>query len=494
VASSEATDLGVVDFVKLSGLNLVAGDVWYQLTAAHDGVLTTIASLTSGTVEVGLYTSQSLPPLATSFGIPTSQRLDHMAVLEGETYLLKLSGDSSDVALTVVNLIDAGGTEVLVHGTGNADHFSFAPTGSKPVTINGIPFGPSDTYFVRINGVEYHFDDTVYETIVFNGGPGDNTATLTGGPDGEIARFFPDHGTFGENGFLVTVNDTSAITAHGGGGDDLAFMYDSPGDDEFVSRKGYGKLSGDGFSLETFDFMVTYGYATTKNGGNDIAYMEDTPGADKFKFDWPASDQFFGKMYGGGAYFNRAKNFERIVATMTDGKDTVRLYDSEGDDTFYGQKQESRLMGPGYDVTVSGYDSLIAYASKGTDIAHLEDSADDDTTRTRPHKIILWGGDDADPTYEITARKFDEYHFEAKNGGINRAKLHDTALADQVEVSGNSAKLYRNSGELDLLYEVVAFDWVRLYATDNGSHDTIKKQDPLDFDLVYDLALWEEMP
>ena len=80
----------------------------------------------------------------------------------------------------------------------------------------------------------------------------------------------------------------------------MAFMYDSPGDDEFVARKNYGKLSGDGFSLETFDFMVNYGYATTKNGGNDVAYMEDTPGADKFKFDWPQSNHFFGKMYGGG--------------------------------------------------------------------------------------------------------------------------------------------------------------------------------------------------
>jgi len=199
-------------------------------------------------------------------------------------------------------------------------------------------------------------------------------------------------------------------------------------------------------------------------------------------------------MYGGGEYYNRAKNFEEIVAVMTDGKNQVRLFDSEGDDTFYGQKGESRLIGPGYDVTVSGYDSLIAYASIGNDIARLEDSAEDDSVRARPHKVTLWGGSDADPTYEIMARKFDEYHFEAKHGGFDRAKLHDTALSDHVDAAGNSASLYKNASKLDLLYEVVAFEWVKLYATSNGSQDTLKKVDPLDFDLVYDETLWEEVP
>ena len=262
-------------------------------------------------------------------------------------------------------------------------------------------------------------------------------------------------------------------------------MYDSPGDDEFIARKGYGKLSGEGFVLETFDFMTNYGYATTRDGGNDVAYMEDSPEKDKFKFDWPKPGQFFGKMYGGGVYYNRAKNFEQIVATMTDSKDTVRLFDSEGDDTFYGQKEESRLVGNGFDVTVCGYNSLAAFASTGNDIAYLEDSDDDDTTRARPHKITLWGGDDADPTYEILARKFDEYHFEGKHGGYDRAKLHDTVLDDYAHASGNSTSLYTNSDEQDLLYKVAAFEWVKVYGTEDSDEITNRNTnnvvEPLDF-------------
>ena len=470
-------DLGVVDFAQLSGLRPSEGDVWYQFTTTRIGELTVIASAASGSVNATLY--DGFTSVAASTAVDGGARLDH-TVQTGETYRLRLAGDSTDVGLTLANLVATTGTEIQVFGTDGVDVLEFAATGS---------------YLVVINGVGYHFDDTQYETIVFTGGEGDDTATMTGGAGNEIARFFPDHGTFGENGFLVTVNDVVEITAHGGGGLDAAFMYDSPDDDEFISRKGYGKLSGDEFVLETFDFMYNYGYATTRDGGNDVAYMEDAPDKDKFKFDWPKPGQFFGKMYGGGIYYNRAKNFEQIVATMTEGKNTVRLFDSDGDDAFYGQKTQSRMVGSGYNVAVSGYDDIAAYASKGFDIAHLEDSEDDDTTRARPHKITMWGGADDDPTYEIIARRFDEYHFERTHGGDDRAKLHDTALSDHAHVDGNSVTLSRNEGELNLLYEVVAFEWVRLYGSNNSSRDTIEKEEPLDFDYVgYDPKMWEEMP
>ena len=469
-------DLGTVDFSQLADLSLSEGALWYQFTTTRRGQLTAVASTQSGTVAAALYDlTPTEPPLAQSAG--TTARLDH-SVQTSETYLLKLSGDSNNFALTLANLVATEGTQIHVFGTANADLFEFAPSASYDLTINGVG---------------YHFDDTKYETIVFDGGIGDDAATLTGSSGSEVARFFPNHGSFGENGFLVTVNEVTAITAYGGGGYDSAFMYDSPSDDEFVTRKGYGKLAGEGFAIETFDFMVNYGYAT--NDGNDIAYMEDTDGKDKFKFDWPNPGQFFGKMYGGGIYYNRAKFFEQIFATMSNQNDTARLFDSEGDEVFYGQKSESRLVGTGFDVTVSGYGSLIAYASQGNDIAYLEDSADDDTTRAHPHKIIFWGQALTDPTYELTARKFDEYHFEAKNGGFDRAKLHDSVFDDHVEVDGNTTRVWMNrDGQLDLLYEVIDFEWVKLYTTDTGSHDTLEKKEPINFELLYEEAMWDVVP
>jgi cysteine-rich secretory family protein len=475
-ASPEISDLGEVDYRHIEDLDVPDGDLWFEFESVRLGTLTVEAWGASESV-LALY-DQTFDVIASSSESSATPRID-ATVDEGESFFLSLSGAGKNVDLRIANLVTTTGKEIQVAGTSGADHFEFSPTGS---------------FLVTINGVEYAFDAKEHETIVFTGGAGDDTATLNGGPGAEVARFFPDHGTFGENGFLVTVNDVVGIAAHGGGGEDSAFMYDSPGDDEFVSRKGYGKLFGDGFVLETFDFMYNYGYATTADGSVDVAYMEDTPTADKFKFDWPKPGQFFGKMYGGGIYYNRAKNFETIEAVMTDGKNQVRLFDSEGDDTFYGQVEQSRVVGDGFDVTVTGYDSLIAYASKGTDIAHLVDSDEDDTIRARPHKVSLWGGDDSDPTYEITARRFGEFHFEAKHAGFDRAKLHDTALNDHVDASGNTASFYKTDGELEMLYEVVGFEWVKLYSTPGSGQDTVQKGEPLDFDLVYDTELWEDLP
>ena len=478
--STEVTELGTVDFLELSNQQLGVGGLRYEFQAMHDACITVQVLGVANVSQVGIdLLDGSGTVLASTQG---EGRLDYWEGKAGQTYFVRLTGDSS-VGMAFVNLVHKEGSEVTVYGTDQDDAFSFVA---------------ASRYGVTINGTEYDFTSSQYESIVFQGGNGDDEATLTGSSETETARLWPDHGTFGESGFLVTVNEVVSITVHGGGGADFAFMYDSAGDDEFITERGYGKLSGQGFALETFDFMYNYGYATTHDGGNDVARMYDTPDADKFKFDWPNPGQFFGKMYGGGLYYNRAKFFERIEAVMTDGKNSARLFDSEGNDTYVGNKSESRLTGPGFDVTVSGYDSIIAYASKGDDVAHLEDSEEDDTVRARSHKVVFWGGSYDDPTYKLTARKFDEYHLEARNGGDDKAKLHDTVFDDYAQATGNSASLYRNQSGLALLYEAVAFEWVRLYGTTNEgevqNHNTLRKNEPIDFELVYDSAQWDEMP
>ncbi len=77
--------------------------------------------------------------------------------------------------------------------------------------------------------------------------------------------------------------------------------------------------------------------------------------------------------------------------------------------------------------------------------------------------------------------------------GFDRAKVHDTALSDHVHSDDDSATFYKNDGDLELLYEAVAFEWVRLYAAE-GSQNTIQKRDRVNFDLVYDAAMWDEIP
>jgi hypothetical protein len=471
--------LGTVDFLSIGPADPAAGKLWYELEAANDALLTAELVQPESPSSVGLALADADGRfLAESSVVDGNPRLE-VAASAGTTYYLLVDSAGGAIDLSIANLVSLADDAVQVAGTSEPDEF-LCERGSQII--------------VTVNGVKYRLANNQYTSVAFDGGAGNDKATLTGSLDGEVAHLYPHRGTFGNEGFMVTVNEVGEIVTHGGGGEDVAYLYDSPGDDTFISRKGYGKLSGKGFKLETFDFMYNYGYATTRDGGRDVAHMEDTSSSDKFKFDWPKPDQFFGKMYGGGVYYNRAKFFEQILATMTGEKDTARLFDSTENDTFHGQKDRSRLFGPGFDVIVSGYDTLAAYAHNGRDIAYLEDSDDDDTARARPHKVTLWGGDYADPTYEVMARQFDEYHIEGKHAGFDRAKLHDTVLNDHVDTSGSTASLYTNAGELDLLYEIAAFDWVRLYATSNGSKDTLRKQDPLDFELVYEKTSWEEVP
>ena len=295
--------------------------------------------------------------------------------------------------------------------------------------------------------------------------------------------------------------DASAenLVAHSGGGRDFIKMYDSPGDDTFTSSPTAASLVGSGYSHTAYDFFAALGYATNREGddtagGNDQAVMADSAQKDKFKFDWNGPKQFFGKMYEGGIYYTRAKNFEEIAANMSGGKDLARLFGSEGDDTFHGQRDASQMTGAQYDVTVTGYNSLVAYAENGVDEAYFDDSEENDTVRARSLKVMMWGGSYADPTYMLTARRFDAYHFERTHGGDDLAKLHDTVLDDYVEVDDGIARFYmERDGERELLYESIAFEWVKLYSESDRGKNTFKSDDSID-DLLFDPQLWEEMP
>ena len=265
-------------------------------------------------------------------------------------------------------------------------------------------------------------------------------------------------------------------------------MYDSPGDDTFLSEPFYAEMFGPTFGFETFGFMFNYGYATTRDGGFDVAVMEDSDGNDKFKLDWPNEGQFFGKMYR-GSYYNRAKMFEDISVQFSDGPgdDIARLFDSTGDDQFTGQKDTSQMTGPGFSVTVAGYESLIAYASTGEDVASLFDSELDDTIRARSHKTMMYGTDGTGVEYKITARAFDEIHATANavDGGFDFAKLHDTGGDDHLELTPGRAALSRklSGGATDLLYEMLGFERVKAYGYEGGN-DTVDLRDTPGDDLL----------
>ena len=482
--------LGTVDFTQMSGLDVAGGDLWYELSAARQGTLTAIVFSDSGSATASLYTSpRTIPALAVSD--VASGRLDHL-VQEGETYLLRISGDASDVEMTIANLVMEDSTGVHVFGTDDADDFHFALV---------------DSYLVTINGVSYHFQDVgdTPETFAFDGGEGIDSATFTGSESDESGRFFTGIGEFysgsefyDEGGFFLDAVAENLI-AYSGGGRDFLKMYDSPGDDTFTSSPAVASLVGSGYSHTGYDFFAALAYATNRegddgNGGQDQAIMTDSANKDKFKFDWNGPKQFFGKMYEGGIYYTRGRISNRLPRPCREARDLARLFGSEEDDILHAQRDASQMIGRQYDVTVTGYNSLIAYAEDGTDQAYYEDSDEDDTVRARSNKVMMWGGSYADPTYMLTARRFDGYHFERTHGGDDQAKLHDTVLDDHVETEDGSVSFYMDrDGERELLYESIAFEWVKLYSEADRGKNTLKTDHSID-DLIFDPSLWEELP
>lgn len=146
----------------------------------------------------------------------------------------------------------------------------------------------------------------------------------------------------------------------GGAGHDVASLYDSSGYDVFVARPGSATLG----NISVVNCETIHGYA--KAGGNDVARLEGSPGDDigVGKVDWF-------KLFGDEFYL-RAKYFEVVFAEAGAGTDVGEIYDSEADDVVTMRPGDVTLFGPGFSQTLEAFDYVHAYAKGGGhDAAHL---------------------------------------------------------------------------------------------------------------------------
>ena len=529
-----AVDLGIIGFGVLEGLDPASGDLWYRLETIHPGVLTIEALVADATGGVSLELFESVgsdTPLAISAPVDAVQRIDH-PVGSGETYLVRLSGNASDVDLRVANLLNRVGTTVTVYGTDGDDTFEFDAAASRDVSINGV---------------RYELDGTGVESITFDGGDGYDTANLVSLAAGEndSAELWPDRGTFNSAGVTTTLTDVESIDIDGGDGEDtviihdsagddalyaraatgaqpvssitiadynddstfvpsyshsvadfeilttystegvdVASFYDSDDDDTFVGRQFETVLSGNGFNFRAENYNYTHGYA--KAGGDDLAELYDTPQNDRFK-----ATPVYARMFR-GAFQRRAKFFETVVAYATaGGRDDARLWDSAAADKLEATRDETRLYnGAGFDLTVKSFDEVLARASGGFDTATFIGSAGDDLllhkwlsqeTLVKSPKTQMMDYDpdgDHGKVYEVTARRFDRTTAVGGQGGYDIAKFWDTLDADRFVVGGDTASMYNPDNEL--LYDAIAFDRV-MFNHVNGGNDKTEKAADYDF-------------
>ena len=410
-------DLGQVDFKRLESLDPSAEELWYSLETTHEGWLTVQADegWTANELTLQLVEPESPSvPIATSTLQDGTLRLDYNAE-QGQTYLLHVTGTASNVNLLLANLVHEVGTAVSVYGTNDADVFVFDAATSRDITINGVV---------------YHYEDTEVSTIEFAGGEGRDVAWLYDSAGDESLEAWPDRATL-TNATGDAVQD---------------YVVDVTGIEDLLA------------------------YAT--RGGTDSAVCHGSEGGDKLK-SYEESARLRAK---DSSYTIRVKKFDTIVADSgSGGKDVAVFNGSDGNDTFtyLGADLTGRLEGEGRNHAAVEFDSLVVRAGNGeADVAHFTDIPEaDDVLYLKSHKTQL-----VSDGVKVTARAFDQVYATASESGFDVARIYDTTGDDLLEVEGNTTRLYRNSGsELELLYEAVAFERVKAYST--AGNDTTEIDD-----------------
>jgi hypothetical protein len=264
MAINVAEPLGAADSRSL--LDVPAAEShWYALSTVREGFLTAEAAYAgTGSVSMAIYDDQG-QPLASSTGSAGLARIDIPAAA-GEAFYVKVATTASAVDLSLANLVSQAGGTLAVFGTGADDAFTFDASGRR----------------ISINGLVYQFTAAEATNVTFDGGPGNNAATLKGTADSETAKLYPGRADLQGAGYEVHVVNTASITFDGNGGADQAYLNDSDGDDTFVARLGDCMLSGvssAGIGYSSRALNVARVNALGKAGGRDVAEFHEFAGS-----------------------------------------------------------------------------------------------------------------------------------------------------------------------------------------------------------------------
>lgn len=221
-------------------------------------------------------------------------------------------------------------------------------------------------------------------------GEGDDSLHIIGSERAE--RLIANPPTQGEsslstNLFSIELVGFENISFEGGGGPDLATLFDSPNSDDLKSHPTQTTLSGTGFQFDVTGVPRVYVHGTS--GGSDIAFLHDSASDDTLEvrtdFTSLSNENSFQLAYG----------FERVYAYATAGGfDSASLYDSAGDDTMSISSGRSIIAGVGYQVSARGFESTIGNATAGgNDVAKIYS----DQVDSRWHStgdMVQWTGQD----------------------------------------------------------------------------------------------------
>jgi hypothetical protein len=329
------------------------------------------------------------------------------SLTDGGNFLISTSG-----AAKIQVYAYAGGIDVAaLTDTSDVDYF----------------IGTSD--YSKIVGGGFFVRTSMFETI--------NATSAAGGADS--AALFDSSGNdvftasprFGQMSYVGGERTTAAsgfrsITGYAKQqGYDQAYLWDSDQTDGFSVTSTQATFAREDYVTTANRFDAVYAYS---RGGSDVAYLFDSTGDDTYE-----GQGLEGTLrYSTGALAN-VRGFGEIQAFASQGLDIARLSGTSGDDSFLGRPDHARMSGSGYYQWIQSFDQVYAQATAGgTDSALLFDSAGDDLLDISSNQAQLH--DAALTSYLLQVTDFSSVSAYATTG-INARKIRSPQFT--LYYSGN---------------------------------------------------------
>ncbi len=267
---------------------------------------------------------------------------------------------------------DVAGVAETVNFDGGDGTDSATFTGSEAIesarffTGVGEFFSGSETY----DGTGYFVEVAAENLIAFSGG-GRDFAKMYDSPGDDLFTSSPATSTLVGVGFSHAAHNF--YSAHGyatnrtgddrSGGNDHAIMHDSEGKDKLKvdwadAEQFFGKLYAGNYYTRAKNFEIIDAAST---GGDDLAVVIASPG----------NDELYLKQGVGRITSELTEveflGFNTVIASAGAGYDIVRLEDTLGDDEMRGRSHKTTMIGPGYSITARYFDEVYAEAKNGGD-------------------------------------------------------------------------------------------------------------------------------
>lgn len=401
LAAGVATDVTV----NASGPGFI--NVWADLNRDGDFDDPGEQLITNQAVAAGDNAVSILLPANTLPGLlATRYRLTSATVTDPTSGGLLPGGEVEDYfTLTTNPLLTIDGDCWNFHGTAGDDR----------VVVN------LSNRTVRVNGVVFTLLSDA-EQITIDGGAGQDSLTLIGTAGDEVVELRPGDVRllFSASGLTLHGFDCESCSVVGNGGRDSVTFFDSADVDRFVGRTTFARMYRPEYDNVAIGFATVSGRSTA--GGLDVAYLFDTAGDDLFT---SSSDTAGFAGTGLTAY-----GFPRVVAYAGSGHDRAILNGTDGRDVFLARQGLATLSRGLFIQGAVGFEHVVARSGGGPDVARLFGSAAVDLFAAGPLSAAMLAQDEfGTPIYRLDAVGFATVVGQAVGGG-DRALLQDSAGDD----------------------------------------------------------------